>query len=49
MEAFPSIIGEIHLGLSLGNEVQRLPVTFLFKKWANSSVTYLKIIDISKD
>ena len=38
MEAFPSIIGEIQLGHSLGNEVQRLPVTFLFKKWANSSI-----------
>ena len=33
MEAFPSIIGEVQFGHSLGNEVQRLPVTFLFKKW----------------
>ena len=33
LEAFPSIIGEVQFGHSLGNEVQRLPVTFLFKKW----------------
>ena len=38
IEAFPSILGEIQLGHSLGNEIQRLPVTFLFKKWVNSSI-----------
>ena len=32
-EAYPSIVGEIALTHSGGNEVLRLPVTFKFKKW----------------
>ena len=33
IDAWPSIIGEIALGHSLGGDVLRLPVTFQFRKW----------------
>ena len=33
IDAWPSIIGEIALGHSLGGDILRLPVTFQFRKW----------------
>ena len=32
-EAYPSVVGEIALGHTGGNEVLRLPVTFKYRKW----------------
>lgn len=37
IDAWPSIIGEIALGHSLGNELLKLPVTFQFRKWFDST------------
>ncbi len=37
IDAWPSIIGEIALGHSLGNEILKLPVTFQFRKWNEST------------
>ena len=37
IDAWPSIIGEIALGHSLGGDVLRLPVTFQFRKWFDST------------
>ena len=34
-EAYPSVVGEIALGHTGGNEILRLPVTFKFRKWIN--------------
>jgi hypothetical protein len=34
-EAYPSVVGEVALTHSGGNEVLRLPVTFKFKKWTS--------------
>ena len=37
LEAYPSVVGEIALTHSGGNEILRLPVTFKFKKWMSVS------------
>ena len=33
IDAWPSIVGEVALGHSLGGDTLRLPVTFQFRKW----------------
>ncbi|MAH48678.1 hypothetical protein CMI37_22825 [Candidatus Pacearchaeota archaeon] len=33
IDAWPSIVGEVALGHSLGTDILRLPVTFQFRKW----------------
>ena len=37
IDAWPSIIGEVALGHSLGTDILRLPVTFQFRKWKDST------------
>ena len=37
IDAWPSIIGEVALGHSLGTDILRLPVTFQFRKWKEST------------
>ena len=39
IDAWPSIIGEVALGHSLGTDILRLPVTFQFRKWVVGTVT----------
>ena len=36
-EAYPSVVGEIALGHTGGNEILRLPVTFKYRKWITVS------------
>ena len=33
LDAFPSIVGEVQLSHSAGNEVLKLPVTFMYRRW----------------
>ena len=33
INAFPSIVGEVQLSHSAGNEVLKQPVTFVYQKW----------------
>ena len=33
LDAWPSIIGEVQLSHSAGNEVLKLPVTFMYRRW----------------
>ena len=37
IDAWPSIVGEVALGHSLGTDILRLPVTFQFRKWKEST------------
>ena len=37
IDAWPSIVGEIAMGHSLGTDILRLPVTFQFRKWRDST------------
>ena len=37
IDAWPSIVGEVALGHSLGTDILRLPVTFQFRKWNEST------------
>ena len=39
IDAWPSIVGEIAMGHSLGTDILRLPVTFQFRKWVVGTVT----------
>ena len=46
-KAWPSIVAEVQLTHSAGNEITRLPVTFQYKKWTMiSSLNYVSIDDI---
>ena len=33
LDAWPSIVGEVQLSHSAGNEVLKLPVTFMYRRW----------------
>ena len=33
LDAFPSIVGEVQLSHSAGNEILKLPVTFMYRRW----------------
>jgi len=33
IDAFPSIVGEVQLSHSAGNEILKLPVTFMYRRW----------------
>ena len=37
IDAWPNIVGEVALGHSLGTDILRLPVTFQFRKWKEST------------
>ncbi len=37
IDAWPSIVGEVALGHSLGGDILKLPVTFQFRKWKDST------------
>ena len=37
IDAWPNIVGEVALGHSLGTDMLRLPVTFQFRKWFDST------------
>ena len=39
IDAWPSIVGEVALGHSLGGDSLKLPVTFQFRKWHSTSST----------
>ena len=39
IDAWPSIVGEVALGHSLGSDSLKLPVTFQFRKWHSTSST----------
>ena len=38
VEAYPSAVGEVALGHSMGNEVLKLSVTFKYRRWKNDSL-----------
>jgi len=37
LEAYPSAVGEVALGHSMGNEVLKLSVTFKYRRWIDSN------------
>ena len=49
IDAWPSIVGEVALGHSLGGDSLKLPVTFQFRKWHSTSSTSSTAQDVYAD